>query len=119
MLATIIYILMKGKEDKRRPFAGMMVLLLYFSKKAKALMVIGAVLIAIGFIGGFYFGSIVVNQASQGKLNPVTSSPYPVNGIDPLLAEKVFIAIAVIGLAILGLGLASRSRDRSNLAKLK
>jgi dipeptide/tripeptide permease len=117
MLATIIYILMKEKEDKRRPFAGMMVLLLYFSKKA--MMVIGALLIAIGFIGGFYFGSIVVNQASQGKLNPVTSSPYPVNGIDPLLAEKVFIAIAVIGLAILGLGLASRSRYRSNLAKLK
>jgi hypothetical protein len=109
---------MKGKADKRRPFAGIMVLLLYFSKKAKVLMVIGSVLIAIGFIGGFYFGTIVVNQAAQGKLNPVTSSPYPVNGIDPLLAEKIFIAIAIIGLAILGLGLASRSRERSNLAKL-
>jgi hypothetical protein len=107
---------MKGKEDKRRLFAGIMVALLYLSKKAKVLMVIGAVLIAIGFIGGFYFGSIVVNQASEGKLNPVTSSPYPVNGIDPLLAEKSFIAIAVVGLAILGLGLASRGRERSNLA---
>jgi hypothetical protein len=56
----------RKEEDKRRPFAGIMLMLLYFSKKAKVLIVIGAVLIAIGFIGGSYFGSIVITETSQG-----------------------------------------------------
>jgi dipeptide/tripeptide permease len=108
----------KGSR-KRRPMAGIMLTLLYISKRAKALIVAGAILLVIGFIGGLYFGSIVVNQASQGRLNAVTSSPYPVNGMDPFFGEKLFIGIAILGVTILALGLASRGRDRSNVAKLK
>ena len=111
---------MKGRQgDKRRPFAGIMLMLLYFSKKAKALIVIGGALVVIGFIGGSYFGSIVVTETAQGKVNQVTSTPYPVNGIDPFLSEKILFGIGILGLAILGLGIASRGRDKSNLAKLK
>jgi hypothetical protein len=47
-------------------------------------MIIGAVLLVTGLIGIFYYGTMVLysNQTSQGRLNPVTSGPYPVNGID-------------------------------------
>jgi hypothetical protein len=110
---------MTRKEDKRRPFSGLMLMLLYFSKKAKVLIVIGAILTAIGFIGGSYFGSIVITETSQGKFNQVTSSPYPVNGIDPFLSEKILFGVSILGLAILGLGIASRSRDKTNVAKLR
>ena len=112
---------MKGKQDssRRRPFAGIMLMLLYFSKKAKVLIIIGAILAAIGFIVGSYFGSIVVTEVSQGKMNQVTSSPYPVHGVDPFLAEKILFGIGILGIAILGLGIASRNRDKNNLAKLK
>ena len=112
---------MKPKEDnnRRRPFAGLILLALYFSKKAKVLIIIGAVLAAIGFIVGSYFGSIVITDVSQGKINQVTSTPYPVNGIDPFLAEKVLFGIGILGIAIVGLGIASRKRDKDNLAKLK
>jgi hypothetical protein len=111
---------MKGEQgDKRRPFAGIMLMILYFSKKAKALIVVGSVLVAIGFIGGSYFGCIVVTETAQGKINQVTSTPYPVNGIDPFLFEKILFGIGILGLAILGLGIASRSRDKTNVAKLK
>ena len=65
----------KDKTDKRRPFAGVMLMLLYFSKKAKVLIVIGALLTAIGFIGGSYFSPIVITGTSQGKMNQVTSTP--------------------------------------------
>jgi hypothetical protein len=109
----------KDKTDKRRPFAGVMLMLLYFSKKAKVLIVIGALLTAIGFIGGSYFSSIVITETSQGKMNQVTSTPYPVNGIDPFLSEKILFGVGILGLAILGLGIASRSRDKTNVAKLK
>jgi lipid-binding SYLF domain-containing protein len=37
-------------------------MLLYFSKKAKFLIIIGAILTAIGFIIGSYFGSIVITM---------------------------------------------------------
>ena len=111
----------KRKEDnnRRRPFAGLMLIVLYFSKKAKALIIIGAVLAAIGFIGGSYFGSIVVTEVSQGKINQVTSTPYQVNGIDPFLSEKILFGIGILGIAIVGLGIASRKRDKDNLEKLK
>ena len=112
---------MKGKDkrDKRRPFAGVILILLYFSKKVKVLIIIGALLTAIGFIGGSYFSSIVITETSQGKMNQVTSTPYPVNRIDPFLSEKILFGIGILGLAILGLGIASRSRDKTNVAKLK
>jgi hypothetical protein len=103
---------MKGKQDnqRRRPLAGLMLMLLYFSKKAKFLIIVGAIITAIGFIVGSYFGSIVITYVSQGKMNQVTSTPYLVNGIDPFLAEKVLFGIGILGLAIVGLGIASRKR---------
>src|ERR671928_818422 len=106
---------MAGKQDntRRQPLAGLMIMLLYFSKKAKALIIIGAVLAAIGFIGGSYFGSIVVTEVSQGKMNQVTSSPPAVNGIDPFLAEKILFGIGILGIAIVGLGIASRKRHQT------
>jgi uncharacterized membrane protein YfcA len=62
----------KGKEEnnnqKRRPISGLMVMLLYFSKKAKFLIIIGGILTVIGFVAGSYFGSIVITEVSQGKL---------------------------------------------------
>jgi hypothetical protein len=112
----LITITVKGKEDsnsqRRRPISGLALMLLYFSKKAKFLIIIGAVLAAIGFIVGSYFGSIVVTEVSQGKMNQATSTPNPVNGIDPFLAEKILFGIGILGIAIIGLGIASRKRHK-------
>jgi hypothetical protein len=106
---------MTEKQDntKRRPISGLMIMLLYFSKKAKFLIIIGGILAAIGFIVGSYFGSIVVTEVSQGKMNQVTSTPAVVNGIDPFLAEKILFGIGILGIAIVGLGIASRKRHQT------
>jgi hypothetical protein len=107
----------KGKEEnnnqKRRPISGLMVMLLYFSKKAKFLIIIGGILTVIGFVLGSYFGSIVITEVSQGKMNQVASTPYAVNGIDPFLAEKILFGIGILGIAIVGLGIASRKRHQT------
>jgi hypothetical protein len=107
----------KGKEEdnnrRRRPISGLMMMLLYFSKKAKSLIIIGSVLAAIGFIVGSYFASIVITEVSQGKVNQVTSSPNSINGIDPFLAEKILFGIGILGIAIVGLGIASRKRHQT------
>jgi hypothetical protein len=117
-MLTILYnTIVKRKEEnsnqKRRPISGLMVMLLYFSKKAKFLIIIGGILAAIGFIVGSYFGSIVITEVSQGKMNQVTSTPYLVNGIDPFLAEKILFGIGILGIAIVGLGIASRKRHQT------
>jgi hypothetical protein len=45
-----------------------------------------------GLAGTFSFGSLVINDTARGKINHTTASPYPIKGIDPLFAEKAFIA---------------------------
>ena len=118
MLSIYEYnITVKEKEEsnnqKRRPISGLMIMLLYFSKKAKFLIIIGCILTAIGFIVGSYFGSIVITEVSQGKMNQVTSTPPAVNGIDPFLAEKILFGIGILGIAIVGLGIASRKHRQT------
>jgi hypothetical protein len=103
----------ESNNQKRRPISGLMIMLLYFSKKAKFLIIVGAILTAIGFIVGSYFGSIVIRELSQGKMNQVTSTPYLVNAIDPFLAEKILFGIGILGIAIIGLGIASRKRHQT------
>ena|SRR5436190_20230386 len=108
---------MKGKgannNQRRRPISGLMIMLLYLSKKPKFLIIIGAILAAIGFVVGSYFGSIVITEVSQGKMNQATSSLPAVNGIDPFLAEKILFGIGILGIAIIGLGIASRKRHQT------
>ena len=101
---------MKNK-DKRRPFSGIMLVFLYYSKTAKVLMAIGAILMVIGIAGGLYYGSIVVNETVSGKFNQATQTPYPVNGVDPFFAEKVFIGLAIAGFAILVWGIVTGSQS--------
>jgi hypothetical protein len=40
-----------------------------------------------GLAGTFSFGSIVINDTAQEKINHTTASPYPIKGIDPLFAD--------------------------------
>jgi hypothetical protein len=41
----------------------------------KILIIIGAIMLAIGFIGAIPFGSIVINEAAQQELDPTTQRP--------------------------------------------
>ena len=41
----------------------------------KVLIIIGAIILAIGFIGAIPFSSIVTNKASQQEINPTNAHP--------------------------------------------
>jgi hypothetical protein len=41
------------------------------------LIIIGAIMLAIGFMGAIPFGSIVINEAAQQELDPITQRPEP------------------------------------------
>lgn len=76
-----------------------------FTIKKRLLIISGAIMLAIGFIGTISFGSIVINEAAQQQLNPTTQRPNNIFGvISPLYAEMAFIIIGVVGFSLLVLG---------------
>jgi hypothetical protein len=84
-----------------------------FTMKKRLLIISGAIMLAIGFIGVIPFGSIVINEAAQQELNPTTQRPNPIGGIiSPLYAEMAFIIIGVIGFSLLVLGVALREESK-------
>lgn len=77
-----------------------------YTMKERILIISGAILLAIGFIGAIPFGSIVINEAAQQELNPTTQRPEPIffGIISPLYAEMTFMGIGVVGFSLLVLG---------------
>ena len=86
-----------------------------YTMKKRILIIIGAILLAIGFIGAIPFGSIVINEAAQQELDPTTQRPEPIffGIISPLYAEMVFMTIGVVGFSLLVLGGAMHQEDES------
>jgi hypothetical protein len=84
-----------------------------FTMKKRLLIISGAIMLAIGFIGVIPFGSIVINEAAQQELNPTTQRPNPIGGIiSPLYAEMAFIIIGVIGFSLLVLVVALHEESK-------
>jgi hypothetical protein len=61
-----------------------------YTMKKRLLIISGAIMLAIGFMGAIPFGSIVINEAEQQELNPTTQRPEPIffGIISPLYAEN-------------------------------
>jgi len=96
-------------------------LMVAYTMKRRFLIIGGAILLAIGFIGAIPFGSIVINEAAQQELNPTTQRPEPIffGIISPLYAEMTFMAIAVVGFSLLVLGVAMHQEEESEQLRQK
>lgn len=83
-----------------------------FTMKKRLLIISGAIMLAIGFIGSMSFGSIVIEEAANQELNPTTQRPNPIYGIiSPLYAELTFITICVVGFSLLVFGVTLRKES--------
>ena len=96
-------------------------LMVAYTMKRRFLIIGGAILLAIGFIGAIPFGSIVINEAAQQELNPTTQRPEPIffGIISPLYAEMTFMAIGVVGFSLLVLGVAMHQEEESKQLRQK
>ena len=83
-----------------------------FTMKKRLLIISGAIMLVIGFIGSMSFGSIVIDEAANQELNPTTQRPNPIYGISPLYAEMTFIIICVVGFSLLVFGVALRKESQ-------
>ena len=61
-----------------------------YTMKKRLLIISGAIMLAIGFMGAIPFGSIVINEAAQQELDLTTQRPEPIffGIISPLYAEN-------------------------------
>ena|SRR5919197_1296641 len=111
---------MEGKQDnnRRRPFAGLALMLLYFSKK-EILNNYWSYFSSNWFYCWVLFWVYCSNRSISRKDESGYFYSYPVNSIDPFLSEKILFGIGILGIGIVGLGIASRKRDKNNLVKLK
>ena len=92
-----------------------------YTMKKRLLIISGAILLAIGFIGAIPFGSIVIDEAAQQELNPTTQRPEPIffGIISPLYAEMTFMTIGVVGFSLLVLGVAMHQEEESKQLRQK
>jgi ABC-type transport system involved in multi-copper enzyme maturation permease subunit len=102
------------KSTKRSPASGAMLGFLYYIRKPKVIISIGAIVFIIGIIGVLSFGSIVLKTSSERNINPVDQRPYPINGVSPYNAELGFAFVMIAGLAILSYGVVSFKYKRSS-----
>jgi len=81
------------------------------------LIIIGAIMLAIGFIGAIPL-VLLYKWAAQQELDPITQRPEPIffGIISPLYAEIVFIFIITgnVGVAVLVLSLLCKKNQSSN-----
>jgi ABC-type transport system involved in multi-copper enzyme maturation permease subunit len=102
------------KSTKRSPASGAMLGFLYYIRKPKVIISIGAIVFIIGIIGVLSFGSIVLKTSSERNINPVDQRPYPINGVSPYNAELAFAFVMIAGLAIVAYGVVSFKYKRSS-----
>ena len=106
-----------SKSAKRRPAAGVMLGFLYYIRKPKVVISIGAIVFIIGIIGVLSFGSIVLKTSSERNINPVDQRPYPINGVSPYNAELAFVFVMIAGLGIVAYGVVSLKYKQSAMHK--
>lgn len=79
--------------------------ILYYLKQRRVIIIIGAVLLAVGFIGAITIGSIVINDTVNNKLTPQGYPETNFLGISAFSFEYASVFITILGVFVLAGGL--------------
>jgi hypothetical protein len=74
---------------------------LHYSKQRKTVIVIGAILLIIGFIGAVTIGTIVINDTANNNLTPQGYPKTEFLGISAFSYEYGSVFTAVLGMFVL------------------
>jgi hypothetical protein len=78
---------------------------LYYLKQRKVIIIIGAVLLMVGFFGAISIGSIVINDSANNKLTPQGYPETEFLGISAFSYEYASVFTAILGVFVLFGGL--------------
>ena len=74
---------------------------LHYSKQRKTVIIIGAVLLILGFIGAITIGTIVINDTANNNLTPQGYPKTEFLGISAFSYEYGSVFTAVLGMFVL------------------
>jgi hypothetical protein len=81
---------------------------MHLQKRWKIAISIGFIILVIGIVGTFYFGSLDVTQVVKKNVNPQTGLPNMVNGIPLAQAQLVFEFLIFVGLFVMAYDIATQ-----------
>jgi hypothetical protein len=86
---------------KRNVKAGIALGFLSLLHSDRAILIVGVIMMVIGGAVSTYLGLVLVEDYTSGNISPLDARPYPVYGIiSPLYMQIAFIIIAVLGLGL-------------------
>ena len=78
---------------------------LYYLKQRKVIIIIGAVLLTVGFFGAISIGSIVINDTANNRLTPQGYPETQFLGISAFSYQYASVFTAILGVFVLFGGL--------------
>jgi hypothetical protein len=78
---------------------------LYYLKQRKVIIIIGAVLLTVGFFGAIFIGSIVINDTANNRLTPQGYPETQFLGISAFSYQYASVFTAILGVFVLFGGL--------------
>ncbi|MGI0050752.1 MAG: hypothetical protein ACRD8K_03350 [Nitrososphaeraceae archaeon] len=91
--------------------------ILYYIKQRRVIIIIGAVLMTIGFFGAIYVGSIVINNVVNNKLTPQGYPESQLLGISAFSYEYGLVFTSILGLFVLFGGLFMDSKKKKSVIR--
>ena len=88
--------------------------ILHYITQRRVIIIIGAVLMTIGFFGAIYVGSIVINDAVNNKLTPQGYPQTQFLGISAFSYEYGFVFTSILGLFVFfgGIFMDSKKKEK-------
>ena len=90
---------------------------LHYIKQRRVIIIIGAVLMTIGFFGVIAVGSIVINEAVNNKLTPQGYPETQFLGISAFSYEYGLVFTSILGLFVFFGGLFMDSKKEKNIIR--
>jgi hypothetical protein len=90
---------------------------LHYIKQRRVIIIIGAVLMTIGFFGAIAVGSIVINEAVNNKLTPQGYPETQFLGISAFSYEYGLVFTSILGLFVFFGGLFMDSKKEKNIIR--
>ena len=91
--------------------------ILYYIKQRRVIIIIGAVLMTIGFFGAIAVGSMVINDVENNKLTPLGYPETQFLGISAFSYEYGLVFTAILGTFVFFGGICMDSKKEKDIIR--
>ena len=89
----------------------------YYLKQRKVIIIIGAVLLVVGFFAAITIGTVVINDVANNKMTPQGYPETQFLGISAFSYEYASVFTAILGVFVLSGGILMDSKKKKNVIR--